>query len=85
MVFLVEKMKIRSKNSTLWLKLNKKLKRLVENIRILQHIFGEKIELKVYVNQHDFVSDIHKLHHASTVLYNVDLIKSFFKNIQTLR
>jgi hypothetical protein len=21
-------------------------------------IFGEKIELKVYVNQHDFVSDI---------------------------
>jgi hypothetical protein len=28
---------------------------------IIEHklmIFGEKIELKVYVNQHDFVSDI---------------------------
>jgi hypothetical protein len=37
---------------------------LDENIRILQQfkinelIFGEKIKLKVYVNQHDFVSDI---------------------------
>jgi hypothetical protein len=27
-------------------------------------IFGEKIELKVYVNQHDFVSDVYKLIHA---------------------
>jgi aspartate oxidase len=40
------------------------VKRLDENIRILQQfkinelIFGEKIKLKVYVNQHDFVSDI---------------------------
>jgi hypothetical protein len=24
----------------------------------MNDIFGEKIELKVYVNQHDFVSDI---------------------------
>ena len=38
------------------------MKRLDENIRILQQFkiieFDEKIELKVYVNQHDFVSDI---------------------------
>jgi hypothetical protein len=42
-------------------------------------IFGEKIELKVYVNQHDFVSDIQT---PSCITCSHDFFRVFFMNYE---